>query len=194
MVSGDPLKHEIISSENVFDGRVVKVFLDDVRLPDGRQARWERVCHPGAVGMVPLRDDGNLLMVRQYRHAVRGELLEIPAGKLDRGERPIDCARRELVEEVGHSAGDMVPLAEFYNSPGFSDEYFYLYLARELVPEEGRSEPDEFLQLVTVSLEQALGMLAEGEIKDAKSIIGITLATLFLRGEIDRFRGTADQP
>jgi len=176
--------HEILASELVFDGRVFKAFVDDIRLPDGREARWERVSHPGAVGMVPVLADGLLVMVRQYRNAVGGELLEIPAGKLEPGESPMECAHRELVEETCYRAGEMVKLAEFYNSPGYSDERFHLYLARGLVSEQGQSEPDEFLEVVEIDIEEALEMVSEGSIRDAKSIIGVTLARLFLRGEV----------
>lgn len=187
-MSGGIEDHEIISSKQVFDGKVVKVFLDDVRLPDGRKARWERVEHPGAVGIVPLLDESRVVMVRQYRHAVRGDLLEIPAGKIDLDEAPVDCARRELVEEVGYRAGEMIKLAEFYNSPGYSDERFFLYLGKDLSPEVGESEPDEFLEVVEVDLEKALSMISRGSIRDAKSIIGITLTGLLLRGETEPYR------
>jgi ADP-ribose pyrophosphatase len=176
--------HEILASEELFNGRVVKLSIDEVRLPDGRTARWERVSHPGAVGIVPLLEDGRVVMVRQYRHAVGGVLLEIPAGKLDTGESPEDTARRELAEEVGLKAGEMLKLAEFYNSPGYSDEYFHLFLARELSPEPGEPEADEFLEVEKIPLEEAARMISNGEIRDAKSIIGISLA--FLGGSIDR--------
>jgi len=126
--------HEIVKSEKVFDGKVVKVYVEQVRLPDGRKATWEKVRHPGAVGMVPLHDDDTVEMVRQYRNATGGVLLEIPAGKLDREERPEECARRELAEEVGYRAREVIKLAEFYNSPGYSGEYFHLYLCRGLEP------------------------------------------------------------
>lgn len=181
--------HKILASEKVFDGRVVKLFIDDVRLPDGRQARWERVAHPGAVGIVPLLDDATVLMVRQYRHAVGGVLLEIPAGKLDSPESPLETANRELAEEIGKKAGKMLKLAEFYNSPGYADEYFHLYLARELADEEGEPEPDEFLEVEAVSLGRALDMVSSGAIRDAKSIIGLTLTLLFLTGKTRPFDG-----
>jgi ADP-ribose pyrophosphatase len=181
--------HEILSSEPVFEGRVIKVFVDDVRLPDGRTVRWERVAHPGAVGMVPLLPDGRVLMVRQYRNAVGGELLEIPAGKLDRDETPEACAMRELVEEVGHTAGELVKLAEFYNSPGYADEYFYLFLALDLSPREGQPEPDEFLRVERCGLDQLLKMVSKGLVTDAKSIVGITLATLYTEGRVPPMRG-----
>lgn len=175
--------HEVEDSELAFDGKVVKVFLDKVRLPDGRTATWERVKHPGAVGIVPLDDDDRIVMVRQYRHAVRKVLLEIPAGKLDPGEDPVDCAVRELAEEVNRKASEMVPLSVFYNSPGYSDESFYLYLARGLSREEGHAEADEFLELASVGLEEAMSMVADGRLCDAKSIIGVTLTRAYLRGE-----------
>lgn len=183
----DVSDHEVISSEQVFDGRVVKLFLDRVRLPDGREATWERVAHPGAVGIVPLAD-GEVVMVRQYRHAVRGVLLEIPAGKLDSGQSPGETARRELAEEVGLGAGELTKLAEFYNSPGFSGEYFHLYLARDLSPTPGEPEPDEFLQVVRVGLDEAVAMVSTGRIRDAKTIIGLTLTRMFLGGQADAFR------
>lgn len=182
--------HEILKSEQAFDGRVIRVFLDDVKLPDGRTARWERVAHPGAVGIVPLLESGEVLMVRQYRHAVRGVLLEIPAGKLDAGEPPLECAHRELEEEVGMKAGEMLKLAEFYNSPGYSDEYFHLYLARDLTDGEAEPEADEFLELSRIRLEEALGMVSTGEIRDAKSIIGLSLTLQFTSGLMEQFDGS----
>jgi ADP-ribose pyrophosphatase len=183
--------HEVLSTRQVFDGKIVKVFLDEIRLPDGRTANWERVKHPGAVGIVPLDDDGNVLMVRQYRNAVRGVLLEIPAGKLEASEDPLDCARRELAEETGMKAGEIVALSEFYNSPGYSDERFFLYLARSLAPTRGESEPDEFLDLVRVGLDEAFTLISSGRLRDAKSIIGMTLARAFLSGEAGVFAGGA---
>ena len=185
----DVSDHEVLGTEQVFDGRVVKVFLDEVRLPDGRTVTWERVRHPGAVGMVPLTEEHSVLMVKQYRHAVRGVLLEIPAGKLEEGEDPLDCARRELGEEVGMKASETVLLSEFYNSPGYSDERFFLYLCSGLAPVAGAPEPDEFLEVVEVPLGDGLAMIADGRIRDAKSIIGLTLARAYLAGETGPFRG-----
>ncbi|MFH1151327.1 MAG: NUDIX hydrolase [Actinomycetota bacterium] len=181
--------HEVLSSEQAFSGRVIKVFTEQVRLPDGRTASWERVVHPGAVGMVPLLEDGTVLMLRQYRHAVRGVLLEIPAGKLDRGETPLECAVRELAEEVGRKADRMVELAEFYNSPGYSDERFYLYLATGLSEAHAHAEDDEFLLSAPLHIGDAADLIASGVIRDAKSIIGLTMTRLFLAGEARQFEG-----
>lgn len=191
MMEMDIGDHRTLASEQVFDGRLVKVFVDEVRLPDGRKARWEKVAHPGAVGMVPLTGDGTVIMVRQYRYAVGGVILEIPAGKLEPGEPPEACAQRELAEEVGYRAGEMLKLAEFYNSPGYSNEYFHLYLARDLEPRSAEAEPDEFLQTERMNLEEAFAMIATGALRDAKSIIGITLARLLLDGESSPYRGGA---
>ncbi|HEY5526480.1 MAG TPA: NUDIX hydrolase [Candidatus Anoxymicrobiaceae bacterium] len=183
--------HEVLSTEKVFDGHVIKVFIDQVRLPDGRTATWERVAHPGAVGMVPLTDEGEVIMVRQYRHAVRGVILEIPAGKLDPGEPPFACATRELAEEIGMKAAEMVLLSEFYNSPGYSDERFFLFVARGLSPEQGQAEDDEFLELVKVPLASSMELISTGQIRDAKSIIGLTLARSYLDGLTSPFTGGA---
>ena len=183
--------HRIISSKEAFEGRVIKVFVDEVRLPDGRTVEWERVAHPGAVGMVPLLPDRTVVMVRQYRNAIGGELLEIPAGKLDRGEAPEACARRELAEEVGLSAGRLIKLAEFYNSPGYADEYFHVYLAMELAEACGETEQDEFLTVERYGLDELVEMIAVGRLSDAKSIIGLSLASLYLKGELSEFGGEA---
>ena len=183
--------HEILSSEQVFAGRVIEVFVDSVMLPDGREASWERVAHPGAVGIVPVLADGTVLMVRQFRNAVGGELLEIPAGKLDNNEPPRRCAERELAEEVGMKAGELTKLAEFYNSPGFSDEYFHLYLARGLSPADGEKDADEFLEVERYGLDELLAMVSRAEITDAKSVIGIALAVMFANGEVGPFTGEA---
>lgn len=179
--------HGILSSEPVYEGKVVSLYRDRVKLPDGRVATWERIVHQGAVGMVPLQDDDSVLLVRQYRNAVRHVLLEIPAGKLEPGEAPEDCANRELVEEVGMRAGELVKLSEFYNSPGYSDEYFHLYLATDLVVEEGQTEADEFLEVVKVTLDEAIGMIGDGRITDAKSVMGVALTKLYLDGAIQAF-------
>lgn len=188
----DITDHMTISSRKAFDGRIIEVFTDVVRLPDGRTANWERVKHPGAVGMVPLREDGRLVLVRQYRHPVGRALLEVPAGKLDAGEQPDECARRELAEEVGYRAGELLKLGEFFNSPGYSDEYFHIYLARSLEPCRASPEADEFLKVETVGIQEALGLVSSGGIRDAKTIIGVSLTRLFLLGEALPYSGPSD--
>lgn len=175
--------HQIIERETIFEGKVVRLFLDRVRLPNGREAEREVVRHWGAVGMVALDDEGKVFLVRQYRHPVGEELMEIPAGKLDPGEEPLDCARRELMEEIGYSAGEWTKLTSFYTSPGFSDEMLHLFMARDLTEGVADPEEDEFLEIMSLPLAEALAMVERGEIRDSKTIVGLALCSLHLRGE-----------
>lgn len=174
--------HRLLERRTVFEGKVVRLYLDRVRLPDGREAEREVVLHWGAVGMVPLDGEGRVILVRQYRHAPGEELLEIPAGKLAPGEDPMHCAERELLEEVGCRAGKWIKLAAFYTSPGFSDEMLYLFLALQLREGEASPEEDEFLEVVRLPLEEALRRVESGEIRDSKTVAGLALAALHLRG------------
>lgn len=165
----------LVASQRVFQGRVVAVRLDEVEMPSGRRVVYEVVEHPGAVAMVPVTPEGRVLLVRQYRQAVGSELLEVPAGTLERGETPEACARRELAEEVGRAAGRWVPLARFYPSPGILSEVLHVYLAQDLCPVQVDRE-EEDLRVVAVPLDDARRRVEDGEIQDAKSIIGIVLA------------------
>ena len=162
-----------VSSRLIYDGRVVKLRVDTVRLPSGQTAQREIVEHRGAVAMVALDVDGNVLLVRQYRKPAERFLLEIPAGTLDPGEAPEACARRELVEETGHEPGRLVPLAGFYSSPGFCTEYLHVYLATDLRPARGHPDVDEEIQLVRLPVAECLRLVRAGDICDAKSIVGL---------------------
>lgn len=175
--------HELLKRETIFEGKVVRLYLDLVRLPDGREAEREVVLHWGAVGMVPIDAEGRVILVRQYRHAPGKDLLEIPAGKLAEGEDPLECAVRELKEEIGCEATRWAKLASFYTSPGFSDEELHLYLAEDLREGDAEPEEDEFLEVVRMSLDGALALVAEGEIRDSKTVAGLALAALHRRGE-----------
>lgn len=169
-----------VSSNTVYRGRIINVRQDMVELVNGHLAPREVVEHPGGVAVVLLKDNGNVLMVRQYRYCVSGELLEIPAGKLEPGEDPAQCAVRELYEETGCRAGRMISLGAMYPSPGFSQETLYIYLAMEL--EEGPNHPDEdeFLAVEEVPLEEIAARIMSGEIRDGKTIVGILKAKVFL--------------
>ena len=165
-----------VSSQEIYSGRVVKLRVDTVRLPDGRTAKREIVEHRGAVAMVALDAQGNVLLVRQYRKPVERSLLEIPAGTLDPGEDPEHCARRELAEETGYRPGRLSRLTGFYSAPGFCSEYLHVFLATELMPVESRPEDDENLELVRAPLADCVRLIRDGDICDAKSIVGILAA------------------
>jgi ADP-ribose pyrophosphatase len=166
---------QIIHSEEIFRGRVFDVTVDTILEHDTTYKR-EVVHHPGSAVIVPAFPDGTVALVRQYRHPAVRYLLEIPAGTLNRGERPEEGAARELEEELGFVAGKLQKLSEFFVSPGFCEEKMWLYLATEMVATEQRLEDDELLDVVRLPLRQALEMISDGEIEDAKTIIGLMLA------------------
>ncbi|MEA3459549.1 MAG: NUDIX hydrolase [Chloroflexota bacterium] len=161
------------SSRRVYEGRVVSLRVDTVRLDNGRTTEREIVEHRGAVAMVALDEDDNVLLVRQFRKPAERELLEIPAGTLEPGEGPLACAKRELREEVGCRAEHMEEVDTFYTSPGFCTERIHLYLATGLIPAPSPSEEDEAIEVVKVPLAEALATVKSGEIADAKTIIGL---------------------
>lgn len=171
-MNGEPT----VASRNVYRGRVVSLRVDDVRLPSGRVAQREIVEHPGAAAIVAVTDQDEVVLVRQYRKAVGRELLEIPAGTLESGETPLACARRELVEETGLAAGSLTPLVTFVPSPGVLTEEITIFLARELRPAAGaaRSE-EEGLRVVRVPRGRISALMESGEIRDAKTLIGLLL-------------------
>lgn len=163
-----------LSSKTIFQGKIINLRVDEVELPDGRRSTREIIEHPGAVVIAPVDAEGNVHLVRQYRDAVEELLLELPAGKLDEGEEPIECARRELREELGLVADNWKELATYYASPGFCDEVMYLYLAEGLSATENDLDHEEFLEPVVLPLEPLDGLL--GQLKDSKSLTGVLLA------------------
>jgi len=165
-----------ISSETIYRGKILNLRVDSVELPNGKLASREVVEHSGAVAVVPLNEKNEVLLVRQYRYPVGKALLEVPAGKIEKGEEPALCAERELVEETGYEAEEIKHLFTFYSTPGFSDEKMYVYIARGLVYSGQKPDEDEFIQIVPVDLEKALSLIDEGEICDAKSIVGLLAA------------------
>ncbi len=177
----DELRETTVSSTRVFDGRVIRLRVDDVELPDGRRSQREIVEHRGAVGAVPLTDDGQVLMVRQWRHAVGEAILEIPAGTREPSESAEACMRRELIEEVGHEAAEMRFLAEVYVSPGYSGESIHLFLATGLTPRTGQPDEDENIRVEPVALSEALAMCRDGRIRDGKTVVGLLLAAPHVR-------------
>ena len=166
---------QIISSTEVFAGRVFTVTVDTIREGDITYQR-EVVHHRGSAVIIPVFEDGTIALVRQYRHPAVRYLLEAPAGTLERGEVPEEGAARELEEELGFVAGRLEKLAEFFVSPGFCEEKMWVYLATEFTETRQRLEDDEILEVTRIPFSQALSMITTGEIEDAKTIIGVMLA------------------
>jgi len=175
------LFEEKISSSKIFNGEILKFYFDKVRLPNGNIATREKISHPGAVGIVPITKDNRVLLVRQYRYPINDITVEIPAGKIDEGESPKLCARRELAEEVGAVDGKMKSLLSFYTSPGFCDELLHLFLATGFNQVKNDLDDNEFLDILDIGLETAQNWINEGKIKDSKTIIGILMAGNFLQ-------------
>lgn len=167
-------------SRVVFSGRVVRLSIDQVRLPNGRTCELEIIRHPGAAAIVPVDSDGSLLLIRQYRYASGGWLLEVPAGKLDAGEPPEACAFRELEEETGYRARSLTSLGWIFTTPGFTDEKIWLYMATDLEPSRQNLQHDEALTVERISLDSAVARATGGEIVDAKSICAILRASAHL--------------
>ena len=171
---------EVIEQKTVYQGRAFKVRCDKVRFHEESTASMDVVEHAGAVTILPVRD-GCIQFVRQYRHPIGMELLELPAGTLDPGEGPEACALREIREETGFAAGRIVKLGEFYLAPGYSTEYTHVFLATELHPDPLPGDPDEFITLEPVPIEQAYEMANNGKLVDGKSLAVLLLAQPFIQ-------------
>lgn len=165
--------------KNIYTGKVVTLNLETVSLPNGATVELEIIRHPGAAAVVPLKADGTVVLIRQYRHAAGTFIYEIPAGKLHPGEDPRECAARELEEEVGYRADRFDLLASIYTAPGFADEVIHIYQAGGLTPGQQHLDHDEVLDVVETPLETALDMILDGTIRDGKTIVG--LQTVYLR-------------
>ena len=166
------LKETMVSSQTIFEGKIIKVTLDQARLPDGKLASREVVYHPGGVAVLALDEEKNVGLVRQYRYPIQQMLLELPAGKLDHGaeEDRLLGAQRELSEETGLEAGQWTYLGYTLASPGFCDEALHMYLAQELTRKKQHLDEDEFLDVVTMPFDELVRQVMEGEITDAKTV------------------------
>jgi len=171
---------ERLGTREIFRGRTFHVDVDRVRLPNGREMDMELVHHSGAAAVVPVLDDGTVLLVRQYRYATGGWLLEIPAGKLDAGESPEACARRETEEEAGYRPGKLQPLGWIWTTPGFADERIWLFLATGLELTAQVLGDDEVLSLERMPLQEAADKAASGEIHDSKTALALLRAAYVL--------------
>jgi ADP-ribose pyrophosphatase len=168
----------------IYKGTVVTLNVDTVRLPNGHTIDLEVIRHPGASAVVPLKQDGTVVLIRQFRHAADGFIYEIPAGKLHPKEDPLDCAARELEEEIGYKAGRFELLSSIFTAPGFADEVIHVYLATELTRGTQNLDQDEILDVVEMPLKEAIAKIQDGTIRDAKTIVG--LQAVFIRQVGDR--------
>jgi len=165
-----------LSTERIYQGKIINLRLDTVEMPSGGKTKREIVEHDPCTAIVAIDSEKNVLLVRQYRKPVEKALLEIPAGGVEKGENPVDSARRELEEETGFTAERWEHLSVFYTSPGFCTESMHLYLATELKPAKRDADDDEDIELVKVPLKKSIELIASGEVCDAKSIAGLLLA------------------
>jgi ADP-ribose pyrophosphatase len=175
-----------LGTRRVYTGRVISLDIDAVRYPDGTTGELEMIRHPGASAVVPfltdpVADDPQVLLLRQYRYAAAGYLYELPAGRLEAGEEPAACAARELKEETGCIAASLAPLISVYTTPGFTDERIHIYLATGLTRGVASPERDEFIEVATFRLADALQMIERGEIRDAKTVLGLLYAAGYRR-------------
>ncbi|HET7471365.1 MAG TPA: NUDIX hydrolase [Gemmatimonadales bacterium] len=181
----------LISTERLYTGRVVNLDRDTVRFPDGSSGQLEMLRHPGASAIVPFLDDPRapdprVLLIRQFRHAANGFIWEVPAGRLDAGETPEACARRELEEETGMRARTVEPLTTIYTTPGFTDERIHLFLAHGLETGAQRREADEFMELRELTWSAVLELIRTGEVEDGKTLATLLFVQCFRRGGATR--------
>lgn len=177
------LTETLISGELVYDGRLLKVRRDTVRLPNGAEATREYFRHPGAVVIIPLLDDGQVVLERQYRYPNDRVFIELPAGKLEVGEDPRLCAQRELREETGYTARDWQFVCTIHNAIAYCDEHLEIFLARGLIAGERQLDEEEFLDVVTAPVDQLMRWVREGKITDVKTMIGAFWLEKILSGQ-----------
>jgi ADP-ribose pyrophosphatase len=170
---GEVLEEKVTGTRRIHEGRIINLRVDDVTLPNGRSSKREIVEHRGAIAVVPMLDRDTVVMVRQYRAAACAALLEIPAGTRDPDEDLTITAHRELAEEINFKAGRMIKLFQAFVAPGYSTEVIHTFLALDLQPTSGHTDEDEFIEIVTLPLAEAIQKVENGEIVDSKSISGL---------------------
>ena len=167
----------------IYKGKIIELSVETVTLPNGAMADVELIAHPGAAAVVPFKDDRTVIMIRQYRHAVGGYIYEIPAGKLQPGEDPRDCAKREVEEEIGYKVDTLEPLVSFLTTPGFTNEIIHIFSGKDLTPGTQNLGADEVLEIIELPLARTMDLIKDGTINDAKTIIGLQTVYLKTLGE-----------
>ncbi|MBP1933537.1 ADP-ribose pyrophosphatase [Ammoniphilus resinae] len=167
------LEEKTLKTKEIYHGKIITLHLDEVELPNGKTATREIVKHPGAVAIMALTSDQRMIFVRQFRKPLEKTILEIPAGKLEKGEDPKRCAERELLEETGYTAKQLKQISAFYTSPGFANEFLYLFEAEDLVSGQAEPDEDEFVELTLLNLKEAFEAIERGEIIDAKTVLAV---------------------
>ncbi|MDA3732579.1 NUDIX hydrolase [Niameybacter massiliensis] len=170
-----------IGRKEVYKGKIFTIVQDEILFDDGSVAQWDLVVHNGASAVVPITENKEVILVKQYRNAKDGYVLEIPAGKLEKGEDPLECAKRELEEEIGFKAGRMTKICSMFTAVGFSDERLHLYMAEQLQVGKQNLDEDEYIEVVTYPITKAVEMIFKGEICDSKTIAGLLAVENLLR-------------
>ncbi len=177
------MKPVLVESKTIYRGKVFEVRQDQVRLPNGKLMQLDIVEHPVAVVLVPVDAQGNIYLIRQYRHSAGGEILELPAGVTEANEQVEASARRELREEIGMQANAMRLIGEFFIAPGYTTEYLFIYLATDLTPAPLPGDEDEFIEVVPTPISETFAMVQNGQIRDAKTLAALLLATPYLENK-----------
>ncbi|WP_257347849.1 NUDIX domain-containing protein [Pseudalkalibacillus decolorationis] len=177
------LEEKTIGSKILYNGKIIDLMLEDVELPDGNKSQREVVKHPGAVAVIAMTPENKMVLVRQYRKPLNRTIVEIPAGKLEKGEAPESCARRELEEETGYRSDRLTHVKSFYTSPGFADELVHLYFTDSLEKGNVQLDEDEFVELMEVTLDEAIELMMTNEIYDAKTAFAVQYLQLKYMGE-----------
>ena len=170
------MKLKIVKTDYLYKGKILSLRVDEVLLPNGEESRREIVEHGGVVAIVPFVNESEVILIKQYRHAIEEDILEIPAGLLEQSEDIYSCAARELTEETGFKAAKLEKLTEYYPAPEFSNQMTYIFKATSLKEVGAKLDEDEFLEVVTIDLDEAIKLIWEGRIRDSKTIIGLLLA------------------
>jgi len=169
------MKFRVEAEQEIFQGRIVRLVARDLVLPNGRRTKFHIVLHPGAVAIVPVHANGDVVLLKQFRPSIGEEIYEIPAGTIEKGEAPLATAKREIIEETGFKAKSWKKIGEFYTAPGFCTKLMHVYVAKGLSPAKLPGDADEILEPVRMSIDQALGMIRAKKIRDAKTIAGLLI-------------------